>query len=139
MGDGGDISNPPDRQERKYPRFKLRYPVHGKFYSGKVVSEFDAVSRNVSIRGLLLETASEIPRHSSLSFTMTIEGGRTIHPIRLVCGGASGAVRTWRMVCNCVGMQTSDCADRELSSHRNTLKFTGLAMNARWCAMLYKA
>ena len=44
QGDSGDISNPPDRQERKYPRFKLRYPVHGKFYSGEAVSEFDAVS-----------------------------------------------------------------------------------------------
>jgi hypothetical protein len=87
MGNGGDISNPPDRQERKYPRFKLRYPVHGKFYSGKAVSEFDAVSRNVSIGGLLLETASEIPRHSLLSFTMTIQGARIIHSIRLAGEG----------------------------------------------------
>jgi hypothetical protein len=87
MGNRGDISNPPDRRERKFPRFKLRYPVHGKFYSGKAVSEFDAVSRNVSIGGLLLETASEIPRHSSVTFTMTIQGGRTIHPIRLVGEG----------------------------------------------------
>ena len=87
MGNRGDMTNPPDRQERKYPRFKLRYPVHGKFYSGKAVSEFDAVSRNVSIGGLLLETALEIPRHCPVAFTMTIQGGRIIHPIRLAGEG----------------------------------------------------
>ena len=87
MGNGGDTSNPPVRQERRYPRFKLRYPVHGKFYSGKAVSEFDAVSRDVSIGGLLLETASEIPRHSPVSFTMTIRGGSIVHPIRLAGEG----------------------------------------------------
>jgi hypothetical protein len=91
MDNDGFISNPPDRQERKYPRFKLRYPVHGKFYSGKAVSEFDAVSRNVSIGGLLLETTSEIPRHSPVTFTMTIQGAGIIHPIRLA--GESEVVR----------------------------------------------
>ena len=87
MGNGGDITNPPDRQERKYPRFKLRYPVRGKFYSGNAISEFDAVSRNVSIGGLLLETASEIPWHSAVSFTMTVQGRGVIHPIRLAGEG----------------------------------------------------
>jgi len=87
MGNRGDIANLPDQQERKYRRFKLRYPVHGKFCSGKAVSEFDAVSRNVSIGGLLLETASEIPLHSPVSFTMTVQGGKVIRPIRLAGEG----------------------------------------------------
>jgi hypothetical protein len=87
MGNRGDMTNRPDRTERRYPRFKLRYPVHGKFYSGTAVSEFNAVSKNVSIGGLLLEATSEIPRHSPVSFTMTIEGGRVIHPIRLAGEG----------------------------------------------------
>lgn len=43
------------RQERKFRRFKLRYPVHVEFRSGELVSELDAVSRNVSTGGLLLE------------------------------------------------------------------------------------
>ena len=87
QGNSGDISNPSDRHERKYPRFKLRYPVHGKFYSGEAVSEFDAVSRNISIGGLLLETASEIPPHSSVTFTMTMEGGSIVRPIHLAGEG----------------------------------------------------
>ena len=91
MGNDGDMTNPSDRHERKYPRFKLRYPVHGKFCSGEAVSEFDAVSRNVSIGGLLLETTSTIPAHSSVTFTMTVEGGSIIRPIRL--GGEGEVVR----------------------------------------------
>jgi len=39
------------RQKRKYRRFKLRYPAHVKF-SGDLVSEVDAVSRDVSVGGL---------------------------------------------------------------------------------------
>ena len=85
MGNRGDMVNPPDR--RRSPRFELRYPVHGRFRSGKAVSEFDAVSRNVSIRGLLLETTSEIPQYSPVTFTMTIQGAGIIHPIRLAGEG----------------------------------------------------
>ena len=87
MGNGSDMMSAPDQHDRKYPRFKLRCPVHGKFYSGNVVSEFDAVSRNVSIGGLLLETASEIPPHSPVSFTMTVQGRGVIRPIRLAGEG----------------------------------------------------
>jgi hypothetical protein len=50
MGNRGDMTKPLDLQERKYPRFKLRYPIHGKFYSGNAVAELDAVSRNVEKR-----------------------------------------------------------------------------------------
>ncbi len=87
MGNRGDIANVPDQKERKYRRFKLRYPVHGKFYSGGAVSEFDAVSRNVSIGGLLLETASDVPLHSPVTFTMTVQGGRVIRPVHLAGEG----------------------------------------------------
>jgi hypothetical protein len=42
-------------QERKYRRFTLQYPVHLKAYSSDLMVEFEAVSRNISICGLLLE------------------------------------------------------------------------------------
>ena len=87
MGSLGGSDNPPDRQERKYPRFKLRYPVHGTFYSADRTADFDAVSRNVSIGGLLLETGFEIPADSLVSFTMTLHGGKVIRPIRLTGEG----------------------------------------------------
>src|SRR5215468_3035794 len=74
-------------QERKYRRFKLKYPVHVKFQSGNVTSELDATSRNVSLGGLLLETTSPIPRHSPVSFVLTLRGGTIVRPVELAGEG----------------------------------------------------
>lgn len=71
------------RQERKFRRFKLSYPVHVKFRSGELVSELDTVSRNVSAGGLLLETPLLIPRGSSVSFVMILRGSQFVCPIEL--------------------------------------------------------
>jgi len=87
MDEGNDITTPPHPERRKYRRFKLRYPVHGTFSSGDLVSDFDAVSRNVSVVGLLMETASEIPSHSLVSFTMTLQGGEVMRPIHFAGEG----------------------------------------------------
>ncbi len=75
------------QKKRKYRRFGLRFPVHVKFRSGELVSEIDAVSSNVSIGGLLMQTTSEIPRHSPVSFSMTVQGGTVISPILLAGEG----------------------------------------------------
>jgi len=69
--------------ERKYRRFNLRYPVHVKFSDGNVISELDAVSRNVSLGGMLLETGARIPEHADVSFVMRLQGGRIVRPIEL--------------------------------------------------------
>jgi hypothetical protein len=42
-------------KERKYRRFSLQYPVHLKVHSADLMVEFEAISRNISICGLLLE------------------------------------------------------------------------------------
>jgi hypothetical protein len=91
MGDCNDVTTPPHLERRKYRRFNLRYPVHGTFSSENKVSEFDAVSTNVSIGGLLMETASEISPHSLVNFTMTLQGGMVVRPICLE--GQGEAVR----------------------------------------------
>ncbi len=78
-----EIGSPPYPRERKFRRFSLRYPVHVKFRSGASVAELDAVSNNISLGGLLLETASLIPPHSLVSFVMTVRGGPVIRPIQL--------------------------------------------------------
>ena len=75
-------------ERRKYRRFTLRYAVHGTFSSGNEVFDFDATSRNVSLGGLLIETASAIPLHSLLSFTMTVQGDMVVHPVCLAGEGA---------------------------------------------------
>lgn len=74
-------------QERKYRRFNLKYPVHVKFQSGNVTFELDAMSRNISLGGLLLETNSPIPPHSPVSFVMTLTGGAIVRPVELAGEG----------------------------------------------------
>ena len=63
MGKLNDVP-PPDR--RKYRRFSVSYPVHMKFHLEDSVSELQAVTKNVSIGGLLIETASPIPHYPRL-------------------------------------------------------------------------
>jgi hypothetical protein len=74
-------------RERRYRRFNLKYPVHVKFHSGKLISELDAVSRNVSVGGMLLETATTIPEHSPVSFLMTVQRKPASRPIELTGEG----------------------------------------------------
>jgi hypothetical protein len=77
-------SSPP---ARKYRRFALRYPVRLKVQAADLMVEFEAVSRNISICGLLLETPAMIPQHTPVSFVVTVEGSRLGRPIQFVGEG----------------------------------------------------
>jgi hypothetical protein len=94
MPSPNELTPTPYAQERKYRRFNLRYPVHVKFQSGNLLSELDAVSRNVSLGGMLLETASRVPEQASVSFVMTVKGGRIVRPIELAGEGQVVRVET---------------------------------------------
>jgi hypothetical protein len=52
-----------------------------------LLSELEAVSVNVSVGGMLLETAAMIPQYTSVTFLMTLDGGQILHPIKLVGEG----------------------------------------------------
>lgn len=78
-----NTAHPTARQERKFRRFNLRYPVHVEFRSGELVSELDTVSRNVSTGGLLLEVPLPIPQGISVSFVMILQGDQFVQPIEL--------------------------------------------------------
>jgi hypothetical protein len=80
------VSRFPSRQERRYRRFKLRYPVHLLFRSGEQISEVDAVSRDVSVGGLLLESPVLIPQRSLVNFIISLRA-RTLRPVELVGEG----------------------------------------------------
>ena len=90
---------PTHPHERKYRRFDLRYPVHVKFEIGSTVSELDAVSRNVSLGGMLLESPSAIPQRSPVSFVMTLQAERMLHPIELKGEGEVVRVESGRGGC----------------------------------------
>jgi PilZ domain len=74
-------------RERKYRRFNLTFPVHVKMQSRGLVSETDAISRNVSVGGVLLESESIIPKGSQVSFTVAVQGERLTRPMVLVGDG----------------------------------------------------
>lgn len=86
-GNSDQITHSAFSQERKYRRFNLCYPVLLQFPPGGPLSEVQAVSKNVSIGGLLLDVPSRIPQYSSVSFTMTVQGERLVRPILLVGEG----------------------------------------------------
>jgi hypothetical protein len=73
----GDMGQPHHPQERRHRRFNLRYPVQVKFNAAGSVSELQAFSNNLSLGGILLETAVPPPQPCQVSFTMTVKE----HPI----------------------------------------------------------
>jgi hypothetical protein len=78
-------------QERKFRRFNFEHLVHVSFPSGNALAEVDAVTRNISLGGLFLESACLIPDRTPVEFTITLRGGPTSRPIKLT--GAGEVVR----------------------------------------------
>jgi PilZ domain len=78
-------------QKRKFRRFNLEYLVHVRFPSGNAMAEVDAVTRNISLRGLLVESACLIPYRSPVEFSITLRGGPISRSIELT--GAGKVVR----------------------------------------------
>lgn len=72
--------------ERKYRRFKLRYPVRLMFRTRQGVSAVDTFSRDVSVGGLALQSPVSLPEHSAVSFVISLRGV-TLRPIELVGEG----------------------------------------------------
>jgi hypothetical protein len=76
------------RQERKFRRFDLEWLAHVKFPSGNAIAEVDAVTKNISHCGLLLESACLIPCRSRVEFTITVPGGSSSRPVKFTGVGA---------------------------------------------------
>jgi len=80
-------STVPYQRERRHPRFDLQFPVHLRFPSSGTVRELHAMSRNVSIGGLLLRASDSLPLHTQVSLTMEVQGPRLRRPFRLLSEG----------------------------------------------------
>ncbi|HXM23176.1 MAG TPA: PilZ domain-containing protein [Terriglobales bacterium] len=74
-------------QKGKHRRFSLQYPVDVKVHSADLIVELDAVSSNISIGGLLLETSFPIPQHTPVSFIVTVRSAQVVRPIQFVGEG----------------------------------------------------
>jgi hypothetical protein len=86
MNDAIGVPQSLAQHERTCRRFNLSYPVHVRFYSGEVLSEVEAVSRNISTGGLLLECPVLIPQDSAIHFVISLSG-RKLRPTKLTGEG----------------------------------------------------
>lgn len=73
--------------KRKNLRFFLRYPIRLEFSSGGKSFELDALTRNLGIGGLLLESPYPIPMECSVNFTISVEGERMVCPLEFAGSG----------------------------------------------------
>jgi len=78
-------------RERRFRRFKAEFVVQVRFGSGKAMAEVDAVTKNISLGGLLLESACLIPRGSRVEFAITLPWEPNSRTIKLP--GAGKVVR----------------------------------------------
>ena len=87
MGKPNDIRRLPYPPERRHRRFSVRYPVQVKFPLGNAISEIQAVSNNVSLGGVLLETATPIPQHCDVTFTLAVPKHHIVGAVQLAGEG----------------------------------------------------
>jgi hypothetical protein len=87
MGKPNDVNRPASPPQRRHRRFSVRYPVLVKFPAGDTLSGIQAVSNNVSLGGVLLETDTPLPQHCDVSFVMTVPEHRVVGPIQIAGEG----------------------------------------------------
>jgi len=79
---------------RAYRRFRLQFPVRLKFRSGSSTREIDAVSKDLSLGGLLVRSALPVPEHTQVSFVLSVHGSQSLRPVHLVGEGEVVRVET---------------------------------------------
>ena len=73
--------------ERKFRRFELEYLAYVIFPWQGLMIEATAVTKNISLCGLLLESACSIPCCTPLEFTITVQGKLIVQPVILTGSG----------------------------------------------------
>ncbi len=79
---------------RRHRRFALQYPVRLTVQGSGQDRELEALSRNLSIGGLLLETTAELPDQTYVRFVIKVSGGRLVRPINISGEGVIVRVET---------------------------------------------
>ena len=81
------VTQIPDVPERRYQRFSLCSLVHLKVQLGANLTGFEAMSKNVSVGGLLLHVPSPVPKDSPVTFTMLMQQSPASRTIEIVGEG----------------------------------------------------
>ena len=79
---------------RNHRRFALAFPVRLKYQTESLSAEIETVSKNLSIGGLLVRSASPVPQHTSVSFVLSVHGRHSVRPIHLQGEGQIVRVET---------------------------------------------
>jgi len=106
--------------ERRHRRFDLQLPVHLSFSSQDAAVDLDAVSRNVSLEGLLLETSRAVPVGTAVNLTIAVETPQSRRPVQLL--GEGEVVRVQRLDSD-PGFAIAVHCRRPLSEVRKDLPF----------------
>jgi hypothetical protein len=83
-------------KQRRHSRFDLKFPVALSFPSQGEVRKLQAMSENVSVKGLLLKVGARVPPRTPVSLTMEVSGPWFQHPVRLVAKGVVVRIETLR-------------------------------------------
>jgi hypothetical protein len=75
------------RHGRNYRRFTLEFPVRLKFETESKVSEIEAVSKNLSVGGLLVRSALPVPHDTYVTFVLSVHGSQSVRQIHLAGEG----------------------------------------------------
>jgi len=65
----------------------LEFPVRIKVQSGSLATEIEAVSKNVSVGGLVVRSAGMIPQNTPVSFILSVHGAQAVRPMHLIGEG----------------------------------------------------
>jgi hypothetical protein len=85
-----------DSSRRRYQRFAFPYRIQVSFGGTGQTTRVDGVTRNVSARGLLVESPVLIPNSSPVRFTIIAQGDRVFHPMEFTGEGEVVRVETDR-------------------------------------------
>lgn len=92
---------------RKYRRFNLEFPVQIKVQSGSPATEIEAVSKNISVGGLVVRSAGMVPQDTPVSFILSVHGEQAVRPIHLF--GEGEVVRVEREEAGAIFIMAIKC------------------------------
>ena len=87
MSDLKAMLNPFVGHGRKYRRYSLEYPVRITLHSNGLNYEVETISKNISVGGLLVRSASPMTERAPVTFEISLHGEGGVRPIHLVGEG----------------------------------------------------
>ena len=109
-------------KERKYRRFDLQFPVSMSFAVAGAAREVEAVSKNVSIGGLLLKAGDQVPLQTQVSLVLNVVAASSGRMVRLL--GEGEVVRVDPMAAG-VGFEIAVACKQPISEMEDAFSVAG--------------